>query len=131
ALALGRVAPLLTARGLSAGLVASSIAAALNTLTLATRGADGFFNDFYDYWGAAGLIARGGNPYDNAALFALVTGSGLPFQVGTGYSYPAFFAVLMMPLAALPPVTAAWIFTAIGLLAFALAIAILLSPLRQ
>ena len=96
-----------------------------------TRGSGGFFNDFYDYWGAARLLATGGNPYDNAALAAVVQGAGAQFQVGTGYSYPLLFAVLMLPLAALPPTTAAMVFTALGLVGLALAVTILLAPLSR
>jgi hypothetical protein len=99
--------------------------------SLVTQGSGGFFNDFYDYWGAARLLATGGNPYDNAALASALQGAGIQFQVGTGYSYPLMFAVLMVPLAALPPTTAAYVFTALGLVGLALSMAILLSPVSR
>jgi hypothetical protein len=105
------------------------VAVALVGFSLGTRGFGGAFNDFYDYWGAARLLASGGNPYDTAALAAVVQAQGVQFQVGTGYSYPLIFAVLMLPLAALPPTTAAVVFTVLSLAALTLAVAILLAPL--
>ena len=97
-------------------------------LTLVQRGSGGFFNDFYDYWGAARLLATGGNPYDNGALAQTLHGAGIRFEVGSGYSYPLMFAVLMVPLAALPPTTAAYVFIALGLVGLALSMAMLLTP---
>ncbi|MFY9616236.1 MAG: glycosyltransferase 87 family protein, partial [Candidatus Dormiibacterota bacterium] len=122
---------LVTGRAAIAGLVAVGVAAGFVGVSLATRGSGGFFNDFYDYWGAARLLATGGNPYDSAALAAVVQGAGVQFQVGTGYSYPLLFAILMLPLAALPATTAAYVFTALGLLALALSVTILLAPLSR
>lgn len=100
-------------------------------VSLWTRGDSGFFNDFYDYWGAARLIAAGGNPYDTAALASMVQGAGVQFQVGTGYSYPLFFAILLLPLAALPPTVAAYVFTGLGLVGLWLATTLLLAPLTR
>ena len=112
-------------------MLATLVAVALVGFSLGTRGFGGAFNDFYDYWGAARLLATGGNPYDTAALAAVVHAQGIQFEVGTGYSYPLFFAVLMLPLAVLPPATAALVFTVLGLAAFTLAVAILVAPLPQ
>jgi hypothetical protein len=94
--------------------------------TLINRDAGGLFNDFYDYWGAARLLATAGNPYDIGSLASVLAPSGIQFQVGTGYSYPLLFAVVLVPLAALPPATAALVFTGLGVVALALAMAIML-----
>ncbi|MDP9325215.1 MAG: DUF2029 domain-containing protein, partial [Candidatus Dormibacteraeota bacterium] len=48
-----------------------------------------------------------------------------------GYSYPLLFAILMVPLAALPPTTAAYLFTALDLVGLALSVTILLAPLSR
>jgi hypothetical protein len=61
----------------------------------------------------------------------VVQGAGVQFQVGTGYSYPLLFAILMLPLAALPPTTAAYVFSGLGLLALAVSVTILLAPLSR
>ncbi|HEV3232157.1 MAG TPA: glycosyltransferase 87 family protein [Candidatus Dormibacteraeota bacterium] len=88
----------------------------------------GVFNDFFDYWGAARLLAAGGNAYDKAAVGALQRAAGLEVTTGDGFSYPLLFARLLRPLAALPPWTAGLWFSAASLLALAAAVA-LLAPL--
>ena len=65
--------------------------------TLLQRGSDGLFNDFYDYWLAARVLAAGGNPYDASTMAAAIAHSGLHFTLGSGYSYPVLFAYLCLP----------------------------------
>jgi hypothetical protein len=84
------------------------------------------FNDFYAYWLAGRLVAGGQNPYDLAAFAELARAVGIPSVVGGGYSYPPLFAVLMVPLAALPLETAGWIFTIGSALTFGSTVAVLL-----
>jgi hypothetical protein len=98
--------------------------------TLLQRGSDGLFNDFYDYWLAARVVAAGGNPYDTATMAAAITHSGLHFTLGTGYSYPILFAYLCIPLGALPATSAAVLFSLLSLAALGLAVALLATPLR-
>jgi len=99
--------------------------------SFATIGMSGQLNDFYDYWAAGVLLNRGENPYDVAALTAVQRAAGVHVETGSGYSYPLFFAHLIRPLALLPPVTAAAIFSILSLVALAFAIAILLRSLPQ
>lgn len=96
--------------------------------TLVQRGSAGLFNDFYDYWLAAKVLAGGGNPYDVGSLATTAAHVGLHYTVGTGYSYPVLFAYLCMPLAALPAATAAWVFAALSLFGLWLAVALLATP---
>lgn len=94
-----------------------------------TRGPSGLFNDFNDYWAAATLLNRGRNPYDITALHAVQQQAGLSSETGTGYSYPVFFAELLRPLALLSPQSAAFIFTAVSVLALILAVGLLLGSI--
>lgn len=94
-----------------------------------TRGPSGLFNDFYDYWAAATLLNRGQNPYDIAALHAVEQHAGLSSETGTGYSYPVFFAELLRPLALVSAQSAAFVFTAVSLIALVLAVGLLLGSL--
>ena len=96
--------------------------------TLVQRGSAGLFNDFYDYWLAAKVLAGGGNPYDVASLATTAAHVGLHYTVGTGYSYPVLFAYLCVPLGALPAATAAWVFAALSLAGLGLAVALLATP---
>lgn len=107
-------------------MLAALVALARVFHSVLTRGSSGLFNDFYDYWGAATLLNRGQNPYDIAALHLVEQHAGLASETGTGYSYPVLFAELLRPLALLPAQQAAFVFTAISVLAAALAIALLL-----
>ncbi len=91
----------------------------------------GRFNDYHAYWLAGRLVAAGGDPYDRAALVELAQREGLEFLVGTGYSYPPPFALLMVPLAALPFDVSAALFSAVSLMAFGIVIAALVQPLRR
>jgi hypothetical protein len=84
------------------------------------------FNDFYAYWLAGRLVASGQNPYDLAAFADLARAEGIPSVVGGGYSYPPLFAILMVPLAALPFETAAFVFATASALAFGATVALLL-----
>ena len=112
-------------------MVAALVAAASLGDTLWQRGSDGLFNDFYDYWAAARVVAAGGNPYDTATMTAAIAHAGLHFTFGTGYSYPVLFAYLCVPLGALPPATAAIIFGTLSLAALGLAVALLATPLHR
>jgi hypothetical protein len=97
------------------------------------NGIDSVFNDFYDYWGAAVLLNRGGNPYDVNALTGVLHSAGLHTEVGGGYSYPLLLAQVLRPLALLTPHTAAVVFSTLSLLALGLSASLLLgglSPLR-
>ncbi|MHB8510386.1 MAG: glycosyltransferase 87 family protein [Candidatus Dormibacteria bacterium] len=71
------------------------------------RGSGGFANDFYDYWGAARLLAAGHSPYDTLALVKMQHRAGIQATAGDGYSYPLLLAILLLPLAALPPLPGA------------------------
>jgi Glycosyltransferase family 87 len=97
------------------------------------NGIDSLFNDFYDYWGAAVLLNRGGNPYDVNAIAGVLHGAGLHTEVGGGYSYPLLLAQVLRPLALLSPHTAALVFSALSVLALGLAASLILGafqPLR-
>jgi hypothetical protein len=109
-------------------LVAVLVATATLVDTLVQRGSAGLFNDFYDYWLAAKVLAGSGNPYDVGSLAATAAHTGLHYTVGTGYSYPVLFAYLCLPLAALPGATAAWVFAALSLAGLWLAVALLATP---
>jgi hypothetical protein len=82
----------------------------------------GLLNDFASYWLAGKLVAAGHTPYDLTALARLGVSEGIVFQPGTGYSYPLPFAVLMVPLGALPFTLAAGLFTAVSVLVFGWAV---------
>jgi hypothetical protein len=109
-------------------LVAILVAMATLVDTLVQRGSAGLFNDFYDYWLAAKVLAGGGNPYDAGSLATTAAHVGLHYTVGTGYSYPVLFAYLCMPLSALPVAIAAWVFAALSLAGLGLAVALLAAP---
>src|ERR1051325_4179920 len=103
--------------GVLLALIATAPSVAILTLQC-VLGNDWRFNDFYAYWLAGRLVARGQNPYDLAAFADLARAVGIPSVVGGGYSYPPLFAVLMEPLAALPFEIAGWVFTAGSAIAF-------------
>lgn len=113
------------------GITAALVAAVSLLDTLLQRGSDGLFNDFYDYWLAARVVAAAGNPYDTATMAAAIAHSGLHFTLGTGYSYPLLFAYLCVPLGALPAATAAVLFSLLSLAALAVAVALLATPLGR
>src|ERR1700730_15325925 len=95
-------------RGWAAGGTSCVVAATLTIDTIWTRGASGLFNDFFDYWARARLLASGRNPYHAGALNALLDQAGAPATVGPfGYSSPLLFALAMRPLGLLPPYPAA------------------------
>ena len=100
---------------------------------LVTSSADprrgGLFNDFYDYWAAARILASGGDPYDNHLVSSVLTHAGVQSTVGGGYSYPMVVAELARPLALVPPQAAGALFAAGSLICLGLAIALLLSPM--
>jgi hypothetical protein len=116
---------------LAGGAIAALVAVARVAHSVLTRGSSGLFNDFYDYWGAGVLLNHGRNPYDLQALHAVQQAAGLASETGTGYSYPVFFAELMRPLSLLEPSAAALVFTSISLVAFVLAIALLLGSISR
>jgi alpha-1,2-mannosyltransferase len=81
------------------------------------------FNDFHPYWLAGRLVAEGRSPYDLDALNALARAEGLSYLVGTGYSYPPPFALLMVPLSGLPFTAAALTFNGLSLAVFGATVA--------
>jgi hypothetical protein len=115
------------------GVIAALVTVARILQSVATRGSSGLFNDFYDYWAAAVLLNRGQNPYDLGALHAVQRAAGLQSETGSGYSYPLFFAHLMRPLALLSAQNAAFVFSALSLIALLISVGLLLgaiAPLR-
>ena len=128
---------LLTRAGILSGALSCVLAAAALGVALAVVAArgrpnlDGLFNDFYDYWAAGRLLARGASPYDPNLMSHALTSAGVHSVVGGAYSYPLLLAELARPLAALPPGLAAAVFTAGSLGALWLGVALLLSPLRR
>ena len=75
-------------------------------------------NDFHDYWLAGRLVLEGRSPYDLPALRDLAAHEHLTLEVGSGYSYPLPFALVITPLAVLPYSAALATFTVISLAAF-------------
>jgi hypothetical protein len=123
-----RVAPLLSRRGILGGAWAAGLAGAAVWAMAAGAGARGLFNDYYDYWAAARVVARRGDPYDPHVLGNVLTQAGVHSGVGDfGYSYPLLLAELMRPLALLPSQASAILFTAASLAALGLAVALVLS----
>lgn len=80
-------------------------------------------NDYHDYWLAARLVTAGQSPYDLQALEQLARAEHLSFSVGGGYSYPLPFALVMIPLSALPFDVSVVTFNTLGLVAFGLTVA--------
>jgi hypothetical protein len=118
-------------RGWAAGVTSCVVAGAFTLDSVRTQGTSGLFNDFFDYWAGARLLASGGNPYDVNAVNALLDHSGAHATVGVfGYSYPLLFALVMRPFALLPPYPAAFAFMALSLLALGLAVALLVTGAR-
>ena len=120
--------PLFTSRPVVA--FAAMLGPAVMLLAGIVANAHGLMNDFASYWLAGKLVAAGHTPYDLTALVRLGANQGVVFQPGTGYSYPLPFAVLMVPLSALPFGFAAGLFTAVSLLVFGWAVASWLSDRR-
>jgi hypothetical protein len=87
-------------------------------LGAALIGSEPTFNDFNSYWLAGRLLLEGRSPYDLEAMRALGQSEGLQFDLGTGYSYPVPFAVLMIPFAGLPFGVAVRLFTVLSILTF-------------
>jgi glycosyl transferase family 87 len=127
-----RPASLLSSRGLRFGALSSGVAAlglANGALAhLGDRYVGGLFNDFFDYWAAARILNRGGDPYDAGLMARVVTEAKIHSTVGDfGYSYPLLLAEGIRPLALLPPVAAAVLFTLGSLACLGLAVALLVS----
>jgi Glycosyltransferase family 87 len=91
----------------------------------------GLFNDFYIYWGGVKLLAEGRSPYDVQAINVVLDHEGLHPALGQGYTYPILLAYILMPLSFVPPTPAALVFSAVSLVAFSLAVALLLTPLSN
>jgi len=89
----------------------------------------GLANDFYSYWGAGHVLNHGGDPYDQTQLRATYAAADVHPVVGSGYSYPLFFAHLMRPLALLPAATSALLFAALSAAALGIAVALLLGSM--
>ena len=122
--------PLLPAAALVGGALAAVIDGVRLLVALVASGIDTLFNDFYDYWGAAVLLNRGGNPYDIGALQGVLHSAGLHTVVGGGYSYPLLLAQLLRPLALLTPHAAALVFSALSVVGLGLAAGIVLGSFR-
>ena len=103
---LGRAALPIVAVLSFAGGVAATLAVAGETLG----------HDFLAYHRAVERVTNGAALYDMS--FTVAGGFGLFF-------YPPPFAVLVLPLAALSPLTATWVWIALSLVAFLLGVAIL------
>ncbi len=123
--------PLLPVAALVGGTLAAVIDGVRLVVEVASNGIDAMFNDFYDYWGAAVLLNRGGNPYDTGALRDVLHSAGLHTVVGGGYSYPLLLAQLLRPLALLAPHAAALVFSAFSVVGLGLAAALVLGSLRR
>ena len=126
---------LVTSRGLLVGAWAALVACLPLLTVLALTPGDpahrGLFNDFYDYWAAARILATGGDPYDHEQVAAVLRAAGVHSLVGGyGYSYPLLLAEAMRPLALLPALPAAILFTGGSLVALALAVALLCAGSR-
>lgn len=122
--------PLLSVPGVSAGLAAVVAACGWLLDTIGQRGTSGLGNDFYIYWAASRLVGRGGDPYDVSAVNRVLHAQHLQVTVSeAGYPYPAFFAVLLVPLGHVAPSIAFAIFTAFSLAALGLAVGFLASSL--
>jgi len=125
----------LTRRGVAAGAWAGLLAGASFVAGIAgNQGSPtlgGLFNDFSDYWAAARTLDLGGDPYDKHLLGQVLAQAGVHSTLGTGYSYPLLLAEVARPLGLLPPLLAGALFTAGSLVGLALAVALLLSPLRR
>ena len=93
--------------------VAVSVASFSVALTLAVAGTTHGY-DFRAYYAAAVRVLEGGSAYDQG--FTLAGAGGLFF-------YPPTFVPLVLPLALMPVEAATWAWTAIMLVAFALAVA--------
>ncbi|MBO0689628.1 MAG: DUF2029 domain-containing protein [Candidatus Dormibacteraeota bacterium] len=125
-------ASLFTVRSLVAGAIAALLAALDVFTTVVRDGGSGFANDFYIYWASAHVLVAGGNPYDVGAVNQTLHALHLQVTVGQdGYSYPLLFAVLLIPLLAVPPPLAALVFFALSFSALALAVGLLLAPLSR
>jgi hypothetical protein len=118
--------PLLPKLALVGGGVAALVDGVRLLSAALAQGVDSLFNDFYDYWGAAVLLNRGGNPYDITALTGVLHAAGLHTEVGGGYSYPLLLAQAVRPLALLAPHTAALVFSVLSLVALGLAASLIL-----
>lgn len=79
--------------------------------------------DFYDYYYAASGVLAGHDPFDGAWIEARAAAAGVPFIAGSDYIYPAWFAVLLVPLVPLGPRVAAglWFVVSAAFLAYVVA----------
>jgi hypothetical protein len=75
-------------------------------------------HDFLEYWSAARVLLRGGNPYDPATLLAVEHAVGWPESRPLMMYNPPWTLALVLPLAPLPfaPATAIWLLVQLGLL---------------
>lgn len=123
--------PLISRRCLLLGLLAALVATWSAASYLFTHRLSGLYNDFDFYWASGRMVMEGRNPYDMAAMKAMLEQAGLQPASTDGYSYPLLFAYLMVPLSLLPPLVAGVLFSLLSLAALALAVGLLFTPLEQ
>ncbi|GAC1328395.1 MAG: hypothetical protein NVSMB17_03760 [Candidatus Dormibacteria bacterium] len=123
-------APLFNRAGVVAGLAAPFFCLLSDGLTILLRGRLSLLQDFYIFWAAARVLDNGGNPYENAALTAVLKPAGVDTLLGTGYSYPLLLAEVLRPIGLLEPHLAGAIFVAVSSLGLGLAVALLVASLR-
>ncbi|MFN2463094.1 MAG: glycosyltransferase family 87 protein [Candidatus Dormibacteria bacterium] len=116
---------------LLAGISAPFFCLLSDGLTILLRGPLSLLQDFYIFWAAARVLNAGGNPYDNAALTAVLTPEHIRVVLGTGYSYPLLLAQALRPIGSLDPATAGAIFVAACSLALGVAVALLVGSVRH
>lgn len=78
-------------------------------------------DDFAAYWSAARVLAAGGNPYDPAALLAVLQPLGWPHEVALPVWYGPWIVAAALPIGWLPygPARAAWLIVQVASLAAA------------
>ena len=122
--------PLFTPAAVIAGVMAPLFCLTADGLTIVTRGTISMLQDFYIFWAAARVLDQGGNPYDNAALTAVLKPHGLDVLLGSGYSYPLLLAEVLRPIGLLDPTAAAAVFVAVSAIGMGIAVALLVGSMQ-
>jgi len=99
--------PLFNRSAVVAGIAAPFFCLLSDGLTVLIRGSLSLLQDFYIFWAAARVLDNGGNPYDNAAL-----------------------AAVLRPIGLLGPQLAGAVFVAVSSLGLGVAVALLVGALR-